>query len=197
MTDLGNLNARISTLRYELAKDLNPEPRPLTVYEVNLRKSILNLDGCCEYCGKDLGKKNRNGKGGDHFYSVIKDCYPTEYCDDQWNNVPACSTCNSSKGGKQWKIWLLGKSSKNPANSMNAQQQQMIIDKFTRYDEAMQIHCQRKKVDKVLFDSCINIFKQAMVDVEKFIREHQDSLRLSSNDQVDELVENLVSQLKI
>lgn len=146
-----NLMKRESTLRYEIAKDLTPEARQLTPEETQLRAEILALDGKCEYCRIREASRSK----GDHFYSIICKKYPSVYCSDDWNIIPACSTCNSSKNGKTWKEWFESNNASNPYRIASLEEQANLMDKFTRYDEAMQRYCQRKDVDRLFFDDCM------------------------------------------
>jgi len=125
---------RLSTLRYEIARDMTPQSRPLSELERVFRNGILCNDGFCEYC-----RRNKVSKGfGDHFYPVISGKYPSAYCDDDWNRVPACTTCNVSKGGKTWKEWFDSDTPHNPLKYMTAEEQLVLMEKFSRYDKIMQ-----------------------------------------------------------
>jgi hypothetical protein len=165
-----NVMRRLSTLRYEIAKDMNPIPRTLPFEEVVLRNSILCNDGLCEYCRRNKA----SGGFGDHFYPIIQDKYPTVYCDDDWNRIPACSTCNCSKGGKNWKIWFASNIINNPIKSLNDTERKAIEQKFSRYDEAMQKHCQRKIVNKTCFDNLMNMICTTFDKVDKEIRKNEN-----------------------
>lgn len=44
-----NVMKRLSTLRYEIAKDMTPEP----LHETELRNTLLNQNGLCLYCSKN------------------------------------------------------------------------------------------------------------------------------------------------
>ncbi len=159
---------RLSTMRYEIAKSLNPPPRILPQHERELRASLLALDGSCEYCGRNAG----NGVG-DHFYAVMLDRYPSEYCNDAWNRINACVTCNSSKGNKTWRQWLTSKSPKNPLLNANAQTRTAVFAKFEKYDKYMQRYCQRKVIDKCFFDKQLLIIAQALTEVQMNLVNYQ------------------------
>lgn len=92
---------------YATCKALMPKARLLPETEVKIKKLLLYLDGCV-YCGDEPTTT-------DHFFPVIgKDGLPTGFCDDEWNVVPACSTCNSSKGNTHWHVFLARTSGKTP-----------------------------------------------------------------------------------
>lgn len=146
-----NITNRSSTLRNDIAKALNFPIRQLPPNESQLRNSLLTLDGMCEYCEIRPASKGK----GDHFYSVILKGYPSEYCDDLWNLVPACSTCNSSKGGRHWELWLSSKSEGNPILKKSDMDRKRILTKFENYDRAMQKHCQPKDGRQGFFQDTI------------------------------------------
>ncbi len=63
----------------------------------------------CIYCGD-------KATSWDHFRPLVVDKKPTGYISDIYNFVPACSTCNSSKGNKKWDEWIEGKAKNCPKN---------------------------------------------------------------------------------
>jgi hypothetical protein len=156
---------RISTMRYEIAKDLTPEPRPLTNGEKKLRRSILRLDGLCEYCEK----AKASAGFGDHFYPIIFDKYPSEYCNDEWNRIPACNTCNTSKSGRTWEEWFESNYSNNPIRNLTLEEREARCAKFRRYDKVMQKYCQRKKVNRSSFDELMTRVLRAFTEIDESI----------------------------
>jgi len=161
-----NVMKRLSTMRYELAMDMNPTPKILSLEETTIRNGILCNDGMCEYCRKTKA----SGSKGDHFYPMVGDRYPTEYCNDEWNCIPACVTCNSSKGGKNWKTWFESNNKSNPMTYLPEDEKAVILAKFTRYDREMQKYCQRKKVDRAHFDRLMEIIRQAFAKVDDGVK---------------------------
>ena len=74
-----------------------------------MRLSILKREDACVYCG-DGPRCTR-----DHFRPVIGQTgLPTGYCNDQWNIVPACPTCNASKGNRPWLVFMSTPSPTSP-----------------------------------------------------------------------------------
>lgn len=158
---------RLSTLRYEIAKDLTPEPRPLPLEEKQLRDSILRNDGMCEYCGKNRA----SGCFGDHLYPIIMNKYPSEYCSDEWNQIPACSTCNASKSGRTWRDWFSSDYSNNPMKYLSPEEQQILLARFTRYDSEMQRFCQRKTVNESDFDELMEKVTTMFKEIDDAVRQ--------------------------
>ncbi len=86
-----------------------PIRRELPAKEAHLRQKIIGNKGLCVYCGEAATAK-------DHFHSIIaKDGMPSGYCDDDWNIVPACTTCNSSKGNKHWLVFMFSTTKRSPS----------------------------------------------------------------------------------
>ena len=156
-----NLLKRMSTIRYEIAKDMTPEPIPLSAEHILLRNEILSNDGMCEYCGINRA----SGGWGDHFYPIIINKYPSEYCNDDWNKMPACSTCNAGKSGRTWREWFMSDSNTNPMTFLPSEQQDALLEKFTTYDMHMQRYCQRKNVDRDEFDRLMRQIEQTFKNV--------------------------------
>ncbi len=62
----------------------------------------------CVYCGDPATT-------ADHLRPVIgKGGLPTGFGADEWNIVPACSTCNSSKGNQDWYTFMTRTTGKAP-----------------------------------------------------------------------------------
>lgn len=92
-----------------------------------LDMSISNV--CCVYCGDD-------NPGWDHFRSLVKDKEPTGYITEIYNLVPACSTCNSSKGKKEWREWLYCKTNKSlKARGKSSEFIDSVKERLERFEE--------------------------------------------------------------
>jgi len=50
--------------------------------------------------------------------------------DDDWNHVPACKECNSSKGGRTFTDWYKSNSTLRPQGAVGA----IVASRFARYD---------------------------------------------------------------
>lgn len=53
----------------------------------------------CIFCGAPRGCV-------DHLHPVRRRGRLTGFCNERWNTVPACVTCNSSKCGRDWREWM-------------------------------------------------------------------------------------------
>jgi len=168
---------RVGTIRYEISKTLLPEERKLPLEENKLRKLLLFLDDKCEYC-----RLNKIGKTGDHFYPMIVKKRPGNYCDDAWNRIPCCSTCNSSKGGTEWKQWIGNvlqtkqtckqppKGCKNPLYQLSISELKELYGRFKIYDGVMRYYCQKRKPSDFVF------YDKKMVLVTDFLSKLQDNV---------------------
>ena len=73
-----------------------------------LKARLLGAANECVYCGvRTLGV--------DHFYPVVgQDGLPTGFCEDIWNSVACCPTCNSSKGNRPWLQFMQSTTPRSP-----------------------------------------------------------------------------------
>ncbi len=61
----------------------------------------------CVYCSEKATE-------WDHLNPMIRDKKPTGYFSEIWNLVPACGTCNQSKGARDWADWIGSDAPKSP-----------------------------------------------------------------------------------
>ena len=156
-----NIYKRFGTIIYEFSKHLSDVPNEyITKEERELKSSILNLDGICEYCLKN------DSSTIDHYNSLVKDKMSTEYCNDYWNLVPCCSTCNSSKGGNNFWNWFNGNSKKNPFIKMTSVEKMIIKNKFSKY---------QKEFNKRHYIKKVNVLKlqELIKEVDLFLEKKQ------------------------
>lgn len=64
------------------------------------KETVIFFGGECAYCGRTMRKGERLTR--DHLEPVSKGGTTT-----QRNIVPACSSCNASKGAKEWRDWFM------------------------------------------------------------------------------------------
>lgn len=132
------------------------------VSALEARGRILNLDGKCEYC------EHRAAVTVDHFYPLVKCRRPSGYCNDEWNSIPCCRECNSSKGGNTYHEWLTrmffpdeggGRNTKrytlssiysdgrihekNVSDESHEDRASRVQEKFRKYDELFRQNCLR------------------------------------------------------
>lgn len=102
-TNSNCIKARNSTIIYEISKSLGKltlSKDYISDEDIELKNNILNNNSICEYCEKNKATTN------DHLYPFVKDKMPTDACDDYWNIIPCCTSCNSSKGGSLFNDWI-------------------------------------------------------------------------------------------
>jgi 5-methylcytosine-specific restriction endonuclease McrA len=140
------VNNRISTMVREYSnriscvsvyKDEPPE------HEVDLQKAILKMNGKCEYC------ENAEASTYDHFFPLVKNKTPTDACNDFWNMVPSCATCNSSKGGRDVEQWMSSNGLKNPFRSMSESKRKRIAQKLRKYKTVAEKYRYKKDMSAV------------------------------------------------
>ena len=89
---------------------------------------ILSIDVeniTCVYCGKEASS-------WDHFRPLVDNKEATGYITEIYNMVPACNTCNSSKGNQDWDKWIDG-NSKRARNIENKDKHKEKIKNFVKY----------------------------------------------------------------
>lgn len=64
------------------------------------KETVIYFEGRCAYCGRTMKKGERLTR--DHLEPVKEGGRTT-----QDNIVPACSSCNSSKGASEWREWFM------------------------------------------------------------------------------------------
>lgn len=64
------------------------------------KETVIFFEGECAYCGRTMHRGERLTR--DHLEPVHKGGTTT-----QDNIVPACSSCNSSKGASEWREWFM------------------------------------------------------------------------------------------
>lgn len=171
------LKNRSSTLRYELSKSLTQVSQVPDV-NLDLRKSLLALDGTCEYC------RTNEAVAFDHFNPMVKKGFPTGYCNDLWNMVPACSRCNSSKGNTDCLIWLKGSAKKNPCRNMGAEDRDKIFQKWEAYAKACDEHCVKAKIDIDMFKRLNILILMQLTALQKHIDEYSQDFRISDRQMI-------------
>jgi len=82
--------ARMKNQRYKARK--RSLPHTLTFEE--WQNTLLHFDGCCAYCGSSEKITQ------EHFVPIYKDGGYTKN-----NIIPACNSCNDSKGRKDFNEW--------------------------------------------------------------------------------------------
>lgn len=64
------------------------------------KQTVIFFKGECAYCGKTMKRGERLTR--DHLVAVKEGGLTT-----QENIVPACSSCNSAKGAREWRDWFM------------------------------------------------------------------------------------------
>lgn len=132
------------------------------------RKSLLCCNGRCEYCGK------RPSTTVDHFFPLVRGGRPSGYLDDDWNRIPSCKECNSSKGGRTFQEWFNSRSSLRPRGAR-------VQTKFLRYEQAFRRRCMHVTMD---IPPWIDWWDDMLNDIDGFLSKLQDSV----DDRVNEYI---------
>jgi hypothetical protein len=157
------ITGRLTTLNHEISKAISNPPCGFTLppEEIELRKTLLNFNGICEYCEKNEANTM------DHYNPLIIDTMPSQYCNDPWNLIPCCSTCNSSKGSQQFAVWLNGSGKKNPFRTMSQEDFTRISAKFERYEPEYQKYHYKKSCPMTLVSELKNDMSECLERFQK------------------------------
>ena len=127
------IKGRTTTFTYEISKTLSDVDKEIfTEEDKELKEQLLNLNGFCEYCEKYSATTH------DHYRSLVRDSHPTYYCNDEWNMIPCCKDCNSSKGSNDIFTWMSGQSVKNPFKNLSQEEKHKALLKWKAYDKAFE-----------------------------------------------------------
>ena len=140
------LRQRKSTLIHEACKQLSQVKAHDKDQQLCLRQRLLYLDGVCEYC-----RENR-ASTEDHFFALVVNSRPTQFCDDVWNRIPACKACNSSKGNMPCLEWIASSRKGNPFRTKSKAEVKHAHARFAAYERACLQHCAKKTVDAGWWD---------------------------------------------
>ncbi len=152
-----------------------PEDIEVDSEERKMRNDILTLDGKCEYC------RHRDANTMDHYRSLVRNSQPTVYCNDMWNSIPCCGTCNSSKGNRTFVEWMDSPSKCSAKHVMTSEELAEVIDKFKRYDSLFDQYCMKKKVDPAWWASMSDDLTTFLKTKQKEIDEYQKSVVVKGN----------------
>lgn len=103
------ITSRLSSITNGFVQAIIPERQP-TVAEVAdaLRRLGMTVEQrTCVYCGA-------RATDWDHLQPLVRGRRPTGYFHEIENWVPACGTCNQSKGGQDWRVWMFGSARNSP-----------------------------------------------------------------------------------
>lgn len=133
---------RISTMINGISKFLAEVPDEVfTLGEAELKCSLLNLNGKCEYCETNPARTE------DHLFPLVKNRCPTDACNDKWNMVPSCGSCNSSKGKLSLEEWITKNTASNPFPRMDDETRARIVEKLRKYARVADERRYRKTFD--------------------------------------------------
>lgn len=123
------ITSRGSTITNAFVSSILPSIEP---QEDEIREClrILELDVKdlrCAYCGNKATE-------WDHLRPLVSNKKPTGYVSEIRNLVPACGTCNQSKGNKNWNDWITSDVKGSP-KIRNGEDLKVRIQRLKRYEK--------------------------------------------------------------
>ena len=144
------LQTRKSSLLYEVARglatmDAKRLSKAATIEQEKAKRSILNMDGRCEYCETGSVNPRRCRSSGDHFMPLVQNKLPTCYCHEPINIIPVCSRCNSSKQSMDFFKWYMTAAY---CKSLDKGIRRRVLKKMRAYKVAFDALHTEKKIPK-------------------------------------------------
>jgi len=177
MPDKYSVSGRSSTITAAVWKSIMPYKNPtIDQVEENLKALGMSTEhSYCAYCGDKW-------TSWDHLFSVVVDSVYTGFFTDIFNLVPACSTCNSSKGNSEWREWMTNGSEKSPRYRITASKLSKLVENLDAFE--LKFKPSERSIDVLEFDKEIasliskkeGIIAQ-MNDIQKDCNEVQDKFR--------------------
>lgn len=166
--------ARASTLRHEISKYLGRVPSDHVSEDLDLRAILLFLDGTCEYCRVNKATTH------DHFWPMVVDRRPSGFCSDTWNIVPACQSCNGSKGNRKATVWMRSDAGGNPLRRMTDAARTATLTRFDLYSETSFAQCRRVRVDMEKYHVIDTRIDELLLELADSVRDLDLDLRVAS-----------------
>lgn len=165
------MKGRTSTLMNELSKDLGGKKFQYDPTDKETRSAILKLSGICEYC------ESNSATTFDHYMPLIIEGLPSHYCNDMWNMIPCCASCNSSKGSRGIWEWFSSRSAKNPLLGFDETRKQEILNKFMTYDIEYRSRHYEKEYNREKVQGLVKKIKDFMDEIEKDVSDIEVSFK--------------------
>lgn len=145
----GTIKGRSSTITNAFINAIIPVVNP-SDEEVEKVLRILGMDKngpVCAYCGDKYTQ-------WDHFRPLVVDKEHNGFISEIANLVPCCSTCNSSKGNKNWEDWIRSDAKRSPKTRKVKDLEERIerLKKFEKWSKPTKITIAnivgKKKIEK-------------------------------------------------
>lgn len=103
------ITGRTSTITNSFVNSIGPVVTPTQdqVFEALSLLGMTEESYQCAYCGDKVSE-------WDHLRPLVSKKRATGYISEIHNLVPACGSCNQSKGSRYWKDWILSDAASSP-----------------------------------------------------------------------------------
>ena len=166
MPTKSNLKGRTSTINNAFTISITPYIRPTEEEFYQMYKKLKLEPSKCAYCLNEATTT-------DHLKPLVKNGLPTGYITNIKNLVPCCSSCNSSKGSKNFSDWYLQEKNKNRLYAMEFTDKQI--------EERYNIICKYEKeldkpldYEKILGKKLYNEYKERIEVMNKLLKKNQE-----------------------
>lgn len=155
---MSHVSRAVNNLWIASCKAMMPKPKPPTPQQLTEYKQIIKRMDLCVYCGDAATSM-------DHFRAIMRfKGRPSGFCDDMWNMVPSCVTCNSSKGNRPWLTFMNRTTGKSPlARGVDPRQHRRRLKTLQHFEIAGRKYVQRWSVQK--FGAALDALRLYMIDV--------------------------------
>jgi hypothetical protein len=131
------ITSRLSSITNGFVQAIIPERQPTAteVEEALQRLGMTMEQRTCVYCGA-------GATDWDHLQPLVRGRRPTGYFHEIKNWVPACGTCNQSKGSQDWRIWMFGSAQNSPRSRgiENLEGRAEVIENYERWGGATRLN---------------------------------------------------------
>ncbi|HGO5815915.1 TPA: HNH endonuclease [Mannheimia haemolytica] len=153
---------RISTITNAFVQDIIPTILPTEEEKKDFLETLkIENTKQCVYCGGVATT-------WDHFRPLVRNKKPTGYINEISNMVPACSTCNSSKGNNDWKSWLNSETKDSLIKrGFNRDYLDKLKDKLNEYENKFQPRNISEMLEEIWNDECEKIRTRVINEMKK------------------------------
>lgn len=124
------IRTRLSAVTNSFVQAILPGSAPT---EAQMSQTLRQLgqswtNRSCVYCGA-------RSTDFDHFQAIVRGRRPSGYLNEARNLVPACGTCNQSKGSRDWRDWMLGEAKNSPTSRKipDIEERLELLDAFAEW----------------------------------------------------------------
>lgn len=166
MPSKSNLTGRISTINNAFAISITPYIKPSEEEIEEMYKNLKLKENECAYC---LNEANSM----DHLKPLVNNFLPTGYITNIKNLVPCCSSCNSSKGSREFVEWYNDEKNRQRLYKRGMTEEK-IIERLKIIEEYEKNVDEPLDYSKILGEKLYKEYKEHRENLEKMLQKEQE-----------------------